>query len=55
MARRFNRRFGYTFPVPSGLVGRVPRLVGTDGSAKMGKSAGNAIDLGDDSDVVTAK
>ena len=55
VARRFNRRFGYTFPVPSGLVGRVPRLVGTDGSAKMGKSAGNAIDLGDDSEVVTAK
>ncbi|MYG18665.1 MAG: tryptophan--tRNA ligase [Gemmatimonadales bacterium] len=55
VARRFNRRFGYTFPVPSGLVGRVPRLVGTDGSAKMGKSAGNAIDLGDESDVVTAK
>ena len=55
VARRFNRRFGYTFPVPHGLVGRVPRLVGTDGSAKMGKSAGNAIDLGDDSDVVTSK
>ena len=55
VARRFNRLFGYTFPVPRGLVGRVPRLVGTDGSAKMGKSAGNAIDLGDDADTVTAK
>ncbi len=55
VARRFNRLFGYTFPVPRGLIGRVPRLVGTDGSAKMGKSTGNAIDLRDDAETVTAK
>ncbi len=55
VARRFNRLFGYTFPVPKGLVGRVPRLAGTDGNAKMSKSLGNSIDLKDDAETVTAK
>ncbi len=55
VARRFNRLFGYTFPVPKGLVGRVPRLAGTDGNAKMGKSLGNSIDLKDDADTVLTK
>ena len=55
VARRFNRRFGETFPEPEGLVGRVPRLVGLDGDAKMGKSLGNAIYLKDDAELVTKK
>jgi tryptophanyl-tRNA synthetase len=55
VARRFNRLFGEVFPVPSGLIGRVPRLVGIDGQAKMGKSLNNAIYLKDSADVVTAK
>ncbi len=55
VARRFNRLFGYTFPVPKGLVGRVPRLAGTDGGAKMSKSLGNTIDLKDDAETVLAK
>ena len=55
VARRFNRLFGETFPVPEGLVGRVPRLVGTDGNAKMGKSRNNAIHLGDDEETVNEK
>jgi len=55
VARRFNRLFGEVFPEPEGLIGRVPRLVGTDGSAKMGKSLGNAIFLKDDADTVTQK
>ncbi|MDA0256716.1 MAG: tryptophan--tRNA ligase, partial [Chloroflexi bacterium] len=55
VARRFNRLFGYTFPVPKGLVGRVPRLAGTDGEAKMSKSLGNTIDLKDDAETVLAK
>ena len=54
-ARRFNRRFGEVFPEPRGLVGRVPRLVGTDGSAKMSKSLGNTIDLKDDAETVERK
>ena len=55
VARRFNRLFGEVFPEPDGLVGRVPRLVGLDGQAKMSKSLDNAIYLKDDADTVTRK
>lgn len=55
IARRFNRTFGEVFIEPEGLVGRVPRLVGTDGNAKMSKSLGNAIFLKDDAETVTRK
>ena len=55
LARRFNRQFGAVFPEPEGLVGRVPRLVGTDGQAKMSKSIGNTIELKDAEDVVNEK
>jgi tryptophanyl-tRNA synthetase len=55
IARRFNRQFKDVFPEPDGLVGRVPRLVGTDGQAKMSKSLNNAIYLKDSAAVVTEK
>jgi len=55
IARRFNRLYGEVFPVPHGLVGDVPTLVGTDGQAKMSKSLGNAIFLSDDSAAVRKK
>jgi tryptophanyl-tRNA synthetase len=55
IARKFNRDFGEVFPEPEPLVGRVPRLVGLDGQAKMGKSIGNTIDLKDDADTVNRK
>jgi tryptophanyl-tRNA synthetase len=55
VARRFNKRFGETFPVPKGIVGDVPRLVGLDGNAKMSKSLENTIDLKDDAETVTTK
>lgn len=55
LARRFNRQFREVFPEPEGLVGRVPRLVGLDGQAKMSKSLNNAIDLRDDADTVAKK
>lgn len=55
LARRFNRQFREVFPEPDGLVGRVPRLVGTDGQAKMSKSLDNAIYLKDSAAVVTRK
>ena len=41
--------------MPEGLVGRVARLVGLDGDAKMSKSLGNTIDLKDDEETVTKK
>jgi tryptophanyl-tRNA synthetase len=54
-ARRFNRRFKPIFPEPAALLGRVPRLVGIDGSAKMSKSRGNTIDLRDSARTVARK
>ncbi|MEO8548930.1 MAG: tryptophan--tRNA ligase [Kofleriaceae bacterium] len=38
---------GGVFPIPKGLVGRIARLLGTDGKQKMSKSLGNAIFLSD--------
>jgi tryptophanyl-tRNA synthetase len=55
IARKFNRTYGDTFPEPQGLVGRVPRLLGTDGQAKMSKSLDNAIYLSDDAATVQRK
>ncbi len=40
-------RLGGLFPVPKALVGRVGRLIGTDGKHKMSKSLNNAIFLSD--------
>jgi tryptophanyl-tRNA synthetase len=55
VARRFNRDFAEVFPEPDGLLTQFPRLVGTDGFAKMSKSRGNSIELKDPADVVTRK
>ncbi|MDH7485277.1 MAG: tryptophan--tRNA ligase [Anaerolineae bacterium] len=55
IARRFNYLYGEVFPIPQGMVGEVPTLVGTDGQAKMSKSLGNAIFLSDDAATVRKK
>jgi tryptophanyl-tRNA synthetase len=55
IARRFNRRYGYVFPVPALIPGDVPSLPGTDGQAKMSKSLGNAIYLSDPPEEVRRK
>jgi len=55
IARRFNYLYGEVFPVPDVMVGEVPTLVGTDGSAKMSKSLNNAIMLSDDARTVEKK
>jgi tryptophanyl-tRNA synthetase len=55
VARRFNRQCKEVFPEPKGLVGRVPRLVGIDGHAKMSKSLDNAIYLRDPPSIVDEK
>ena len=52
IARKFNRLFAPVFPEPGTLIGRVPRLRGTDGQSKMSKSAGNVILLSDDAEEV---
>ena len=55
IARDFNRKHKPVFPEPEALVGRVARLVGTDGNAKMSKSRGNTINLKDDAETVNKK
>lgn len=55
IVRKFNRTYGVTFKMPEILVGRIARLVGTDGSAKMSKSLGNVIYLSDDATTVEKK
>ncbi len=47
IARRFNFLYGETLPVPDGIVGDVPTLIGTDGQAKMSKSLNNSIFISD--------
>lgn len=53
IARRFNHQYGKVFVPCRYLSGETPRLIGTDGKAKMSKSLGNAIQLKDSADVVT--
>ncbi|PID28104.1 MAG: tryptophan--tRNA ligase [Candidatus Cloacimonadota bacterium] len=43
--RRFNAKFGTVFPEPKSILGKISRIKGLDGSAKMGKSLGNCIYL----------
>jgi len=47
IVRKFNSLYGVTFKEVEGLVGRVKRLIGTDGNAKMSKSLDNCIYLSD--------
>ena len=44
-ARRFNHRFGKTFPEPQPRLSATPRIMGLDGTTKMSKSKGNTINL----------
>ena len=70
VARRFNQMYcgvpekaddgdhvklGGVFPVPKAEVGKVGRLVGTDGVNKMSKSLGNAIFITDDLKAIKKK
>lgn len=47
IARKFNALYGNVLHEPEGLIGDFPRLIGTDGNAKMSKSLNNAIYLSD--------
>ena len=55
VVRKFNTSYGETFKEVQGKVGRVKRLIGTDGNAKMTKSLNNAIYLSDDEDTLKRK
>ncbi|MGC1810146.1 MAG: hypothetical protein WA721_09390, partial [Candidatus Binataceae bacterium] len=50
IVRRFNRLYKKILVEPRAMVGQVARLPGTDGGAKMSKSIGNCIYLGDSSE-----
>lgn len=53
IARRFNERYGTTFPIPDALITATPEVPGLDGR-KMSKSYGNAIALSMTSDETVA-
>jgi tryptophanyl-tRNA synthetase len=55
IARRFNARFGETFPEPKVLLSEAPRIMGTDGKAKMSKSMNNTIGLLEPAEVIWEK
>jgi tryptophanyl-tRNA synthetase len=55
LAGRFNKQYGKTFLRCRTEIGEVGRLVGLDGSDKMGKSLDNAIFLSDDPETVERK
>ena len=45
IARRFNAKFGKTFPEPKWLLSSTPKILGLDGKAKMSKSLNNDIGI----------
>jgi len=45
IARKFNMRYGETFPDPMEILSEAPRIMGLDGKTKMSKSLGNYISL----------
>ncbi len=55
VARKFNSSYGEVFTEPEPLVGKVRRLVGLDGGAKMTKSLDNAIYLSDSTETIKKK
>jgi len=55
IVRKFNQLYGETLVETKALLGEFPRLIGTDGNAKMSKSLNNAIYLSDTEDEVVKK
>jgi len=56
VARSMNEIAGYElFPIPEAKIGRIGKLIGTDGNPKMSKSIGNVIYLSSTEEEVTQK
>ncbi|MRN52324.1 tryptophan--tRNA ligase [Paenibacillus monticola] len=55
IVRRFNELYRPVFKVPHALISDTPRLVGTDGNAKMSKSLGNTIELDSSTEEIAYK
>jgi len=45
IARKFNSRFGETFPEPRAILSDAPKILGLDGKSKMSKSLNNTLGL----------
>ncbi len=52
IADKFNALYAPVFPRPKAVLGKVSRLIGTDGNRKMGKSLRNVINLSDSPETV---
>jgi tryptophanyl-tRNA synthetase len=52
IARRFNKLYGPIFPEPATVWTETPKILGTDGKAKMSKSLGNIVGVTDPPDVI---
>jgi tryptophanyl-tRNA synthetase len=55
IARKWNGRYGEYFPEPQAVVGKVRRVLGLDGQAKMSKSLGNTVGLLETEEEIWAK
>jgi tryptophanyl-tRNA synthetase len=55
ITRRFNARFGDTFPEPKPLHTKALKILGLDGKQKMSKSLGNTVQLADPPEVIEGK
>jgi tryptophanyl-tRNA synthetase len=55
IARDFDKTYGKVFNLPEPKIGRVARLVGTDGNEKMSKSIGNVIFLSESEESLKKK
>lgn len=55
IARRFNNRFGETFPEPRELLSHTPKIMGLDGKTKMSKSLNNFIGILEPSETIWEK
>jgi len=55
IARRFNARFGETFPEPLPLHTKAPKIIGLDGKLKMSKSLDNSVQISDPPEVIRKK
>ena len=55
IVRKFNNRWGEYFPEPQAILSSTPKILGLDGQAKMSKSLGNTIALGEDNESIRQK
>jgi tryptophanyl-tRNA synthetase len=55
IVRRFNNRWGEYFPEPQAMLSSTPKILGLDGQAKMSKSVGNTIALGEEDESIRKK